>query len=175
MFHYIDAGGLVPKALLLTHAHADHIAGVDRLLARYGDMPVYLHEAERGFCSDPMLNLSGMMGMHVTAREPDHWLRDGDELTIRGATFRVIHTPGHSPGGVLFVNDDSKQAIVGDTLFAGSIGRIDFPTSDPEKMRRSLFEVIMKLPDDMLIYPGHMGETTIGEERNSNPFILGGF
>jgi glyoxylase-like metal-dependent hydrolase (beta-lactamase superfamily II) len=112
--------------------------------------------------------------MHVTAREPDHWLRDGDELTIRGATFRVIHTPGHSPGGVLFVHDDSKQAIVGDTLFAGSIGRIDFPTSDPEKMRHSLFDIIMNLPDDMTIYPGHMGVTTIGEERRSNPFILGG-
>lgn len=175
MFRYIDEEGLKPAALLLTHAHADHIAGVDKALARYGNLPMYLHEAERGFCSDPMLNLSGMMGMHVTCREPDHWLADGQTLDFNGTTWRVVHTPGHSPGCVLFIHDDSNQALVGDTLFAGSIGRIDFPTSDPAAMRHSIHEIMMKLPDEMTIYPGHMTPTTIGAERRSNPFVLGGF
>jgi hydroxyacylglutathione hydrolase len=174
MFRHIDAEGLKPIALLLTHAHADHIAGVDAALSHYGRLPMYLHEAERGFCSDPMLNLSGMMGMHITCTEPDHWLTDGQTLQFNGTTWRVVHTPGHSPGCVLFIHDASSQAIVGDTLFAGSIGRIDFPTSDPAAMRHSI-EIIMNLPDEMTIYPGHMTATTIGAERRSNPFVLGGF
>ena len=81
----------------------------------------------------------------------------------------------HSPGGVLFVHDESKQAIVGDTLFAGSIGRFDFPTSDPDIFRRTIRDVLMSLPDDMTIYPGHGPSTTIGQERATNPFVLGGF
>ena len=175
MFEFIDAHHLRPRAVILTHAHADHIAGVDPGLAKYGDLPVYLHHAEKGFCSDPMLNLSGLMGMNVTCTEPQRWLKDGDTLDINGTTWRVVHTPGHSPGCVIFIHDHSKQAIVGDTLFAGSIGRIDFPTSDPRAMRHSIHEIIMKLPDDMTIYPGHMTPTTIGRERTTNPFVLHGF
>ena len=86
-----------------------------------------------------------------------------------------MHAPGHSPGCVLFVHDDSRQAIVGDTLFAGSIGRIDFPTSDPDAMRRTISGVLMGLPDDFTIHPGHGPATTIGAERETNPFVLGGF
>jgi hydroxyacylglutathione hydrolase len=175
MFEHIDRERLTPKALLLTHSHADHIAGVDQALGRYGRMPLYLHEAEQGFCSDPMLNLSAMLAAPVTCVEPDHWLSDGDALELNGTTWRVVHAPGHSPGGVLFVNDESNQAIVGDTLFAGSIGRFDFPTSDPEKLRHSIFEILMNLPDEMRIYPGHLTETTIGRERETNPFVRGGF
>jgi len=86
-----------------------------------------------------------------------------------------VHAPGHSPGCVLFIHDESNQAIVGDTLFAGSIGRIDFPTSSPADMRRTISETMMALPDDMTIHPGHGPATTIGRERQSNPFVVGGF
>ena len=175
MFRHIDEHALRPRAIYLTHAHADHIAGVDQALARYGDLPIHLHEAEQRFCSDPMLNLSAMMGMHITCTEPQHWLKDGDTFDLNGTTWRVLHTPGHSPGCVLFIHDESRQAIVGDTLFAGSIGRIDFPTSDPDAMRRSIHDIILALPYDMHIYPGHMQPTTIGRERQTNPFVLGGF
>ncbi len=172
MFDHIDAKGLRPTRLLLTHAHADHMAGVDEALSRYGEIAVCLHEAEKGFCSDPMLNLSGMMGMNVATAEPTEWLSDGDRLELSGTTWRVIHAPGHSPGCALYVHDESKQAMVGDTLFADSIGRIDFPTSNPAAMRHTIKEVIMKLPDEMVIHPGHMNSTTIGRERTTNPYVL---
>lgn len=175
MLDHIEQRGLTPVALLLTHSHSDHIAGVDAALSRFGRLPLYIHEAERGFCSDPMLNLSAMLGRPVTATEPDHTLSDGDTLELNGTTWRVVHAPGHSPGGALFIHDESKQAIVGDTLFAGSIGRVDFPTSDPEKMRHTIQNVLMQLPDDMVIHPGHGPESTIGRERATNPFVVHGF
>jgi len=175
MLNWIEKQNLQPQAILLTHSHLDHIAGVDRALSRFGRMPIYIHKAEAGFCSDPMLNLSALTGMPVTCTEPDQLLSDGDVLDIAGSTWRVLHTPGHSPGGVCFVHDASKQAIVGDTLFAGSIGRFDFPTANVNQLRHSIHNVLMALPDDMTIYPGHGPETTIGRERATNPYVRGGF
>jgi len=174
MLDFVAEKSLKPQAILLTHAHLDHIGGVDQVLSRFGKLPMYIHQAEAGFCSDPMLNLSAMIGMGTTCAEPDHLLKHGDTLMLDGSIWRVLHTPGHSPGGACFVHDESKQAIVGDTLFAGSIGRFDFPTSDAELLRKSL-DLLMTLPDDMTIYPGHGPTTTIGMERRSNPYINGGF
>ncbi|MHC4992678.1 MAG: MBL fold metallo-hydrolase [Planctomycetota bacterium] len=150
MLDWIVERSLTPVALLLTHCHSDHIAGVDEAIARFGAMPMYVHEAEAGFCSDPMLNLSAL-------------------------TWRVLHSPGHSPGGVLFVHDASHQAIVGDTIFAGSIGRHDFPTSNVGDLRCSVAEVVMSLPDETTLFPGHGPSTTVGRERATNPFVLYGF
>jgi glyoxylase-like metal-dependent hydrolase (beta-lactamase superfamily II) len=130
-----------------------------------------VHEAEAGFCSDPLLNLSALTGAPVTVTEPDHHLRDGDTLDLDGTTWRVRHTPGHSPGGVLFVHDESAQAIVGDTIFAGSIGRHDFPTSNAADLFRSLRDVVMTLPDATRLYPGHGPVTTVGRERRTNPYL----
>lgn len=175
MFRWIKNHNLKPSAILLTHAHMDHIAGVDRALSVFAKPPMYIHQAEIEFCEDPMLNLSGLIGMPTTCARPDHELKDGQILNLEGSQWRVLHTPGHSPGGACFVHDDSKQAIVGDTLFAGSIGRFDFPTSNPDDLRRSIQEVLMTLPDDFTIYPGHGPSTTIGRERRANPFVLGGF
>jgi glyoxylase-like metal-dependent hydrolase (beta-lactamase superfamily II) len=173
LLEFIRRRRLTPAALLLTHAHLDHIGGVDAILARLGPMPLFIHEAEAGFCSNPMLNLSAMIGMDTTCTEPDHLLQDEQSIELAGTRWRVLHAPGHSPGCACFIHDDSKQAIVGDTLFAGSIGRTDFPTSDPGAMARSLAR-LMELPDEMTIYPGHGPPTTIGDERRSNPFIVRG-
>ncbi|HRQ74964.1 MAG TPA: MBL fold metallo-hydrolase [Phycisphaerales bacterium] len=175
MLDWIEQQQLRPIALLLTHAHSDHMAGIDAAMSRFGPMPLYIHEAEAEWCSNPMLNLSGLIGRPVTATRPDHLLKGGETLELAGTHWRVLHTPGHSPGGVCYVNDESRQALVGDVLFAGSIGRVDFPTSNPAAMRRTLREVMMNLPDDLTIYPGHGPATTIGRERRSNPYIIGGF
>lgn len=175
MFDYIEAKKLKPTRLLLTHAHCDHIAGVDAALARLGPVPLAIHDAEKDFCSNPMLNLSAMIGPPITCSEPEKCLHDGDSLNFNGTTWRVVHAPGHSPGCALFIHDKSKQAIVGDTLFAGSIGRIDFPTSDPDAMRNTIANVMMSLPDDLTIHPGHGPKTTIGRERKTNPFVVQGF
>lgn len=176
MIDWIANERLQLQAVYLTHTHLDHIAGVDRLLARLAKhgLPVFVHEKEAGFCSDPMLNLSALIGLPTTCREPDRHMRDGDVVVLGASSWRVLHTPGHSPGGVCLVHDGSKQAIVGDTLFAGSIGRHDFPTSDVRDLRRSI-QRLMQLPDDMTIYPGHGPSTTIGEERVTNPYVVNGF
>lgn len=175
LLDWVEQQGLAPAAILLTHAHSDHIAGVDLALGRLGAMPIYVHEAEKGFCSDPLLNLSAATGMPVRVTEPDRHLHDGDTIRLGSEAWRVVHAPGHSPGGVLFIHEPSGQAIVGDSLFAGSIGRIDFPTSDPAAFRRTILEVMMGLPDDMVIHPGHGPATTIGRERATNPFVVHGF
>ncbi|MHC5003768.1 MAG: MBL fold metallo-hydrolase [Planctomycetota bacterium] len=174
LLDHVASEGLEPVALLLTHCHSDHIAGIAEARRRLGPLPTYVHRAEAGFCSDPALNLSAFAGMPVTAPEPEHLVEDGQTLELDGTVWRVVHTPGHSPGGVLYVHDESGQAIVGDTIFAGSIGRHDFPTSNVDDLRRSVAKV-MALPDDFRLFPGHGPHTTVGAERQSNPFVIHGF
>jgi glyoxylase-like metal-dependent hydrolase (beta-lactamase superfamily II) len=170
----IDAvrrAGLVPQAVLLTHAHADHVAGVEEVRAAFPGVPVLLHRAEHAFLGDPQLNLSAFVGLPVSVGAADGALEPGAVLALGGTRWRVLHTPGHSPGSVTLVCDAAGEAIVGDTLFAGSIGRVDFPTSDPAAMHRSLHEVLMALPDAVRVHPGHGPSTTVGRERASNPWL----
>lgn len=177
--HIRDAG-LKPTAIILTHGHVDHIAGVDEALAAFGPLPILAHEAERDFNAEPMLNLSAFAAMDVRVSPPTRLLKDGDRLELAGSRWTVRHVPGHSPGSVALVHGAEAGetpvlppiAIVGDTLFAGSIGRVDFPTSDPEALKRSIRDVLLSLPDSTRVLPGHGPETTIGAERRTNPFVL---
>lgn len=162
--------GLKPVELILTHAHCDHIAGVHEVMRAFPGLPIAVHEAEAEWLGDPLLNLSAMTGMPVTAPSPDRLLRGGEDLTLSGQTWRVLHTPGHSPGGISLWHAPSRTLIAGDALFAGSIGRTDFPGSDHEQLIRSIREKLYTLPDETRVYPGHGPSTTIGREKRSNPF-----
>lgn len=172
LIDHVTAAAIPVDAILLTHCHCDHIAGLDQLRRAIGeDVPLMAHEAERGWCSEPMLNLSALLGVPVSVGEPTRWLRGGETLRLGPTTWSVLHLPGHSPGGVAFIHIPSGQAISGDTLFADSVGRVDFPTSDPEAMQRSLQLMAETLPQELRIYPGHGPTTTIGKEKRTNPFL----
>ncbi len=162
---------LTPEALILTHAHVDHIAGVAEVRRAFPTVPILIHDAEREWLSDPMLNLSAVMGQSVTAPGPDRTIAAGETLTLDGTTWRVLHTPGHSPGGVTLWCEAEGVAIVGDSLFAGSIGRTDFPGSDHDTLLASIRSQLYTLPPATKVYPGHGPPTTIGREAKSNPFV----
>lgn len=173
MIHAIREQRLTPHALVLTHAHIDHIAGVRDVLKAFPGTPVWIHEAERDWLGDPELNLSIFTGQPVTAPGPDRTLTHGEKLTLADQVFTVLHIPGHSPGGITLYNAAAKVAFVGDALFAGSIGRTDFPGCSFEELERSIRTRLYTLPDDTIVLPGHGPRTTIGKEKNSNPFVRG--
>jgi len=162
---------LTPSHLLLTHAHLDHIGGVADIREAWPDIPILIHPIERNFLTDPMLNLSAAIGMDIIAPEATDTFRHGEVLTLGNLAFEVRHTPGHSPGSVTFYDAKSNTAIVGDVLFAGSVGRTDFPTSDPAALMTSIREQLLTMPDATIVLPGHGPSTTIGRERASNPYI----
>jgi glyoxylase-like metal-dependent hydrolase (beta-lactamase superfamily II) len=172
MIESLQKRGLNPVKLLLTHAHIDHIAGIPQIRDAFGsELPILIHENEKDFLTDPMLNLSGMLAMPLSVPAADGFLEDGETLQLGDATFTVLYTPGHSPGSVTFYHPESGNAIVGDTLFAGSIGRYDFPTSNGPLLFKAIRERLLTLPERTNVYPGHGPATTVGEEKRTNPFV----
>lgn len=171
MIQYMGEQNLDPQQILLTHAHIDHIAGLSAMRTIWAQMPILVHEAEADFLTDPQLNLSGLFGMPVITPAPTGELKHGQSLTLGPMQWQVRYTPGHSPGSVTFYHASSGVAIDGDTLFAGSIGRYDFPTSDGRLLRQSIQTQLLTLPDETCLYPGHGPGTTVGRERASNPYL----
>ncbi len=167
----LSAAGMVLDKILLTHGHFDHVGGV-RLIKERTGAGVYAHPEE----VDRMLKAprqGAMFGLGVDKPPaPDVLVRDGDIVPFVDQQFRVLHTPGHTPGHVAFVC--GGLAFVGDLIFAGSIGRTDLPGGSHLALVRSVREKIFTLPDDTILLPGHGPATTVGEERRSNPFFTGG-
>ncbi len=176
MLSYIRDHNLTPDAIVLTHAHADHIAGIDAVLEAFDALPVYLAREEWIMLTDANENLSASMGMPIVVQNAKD-VRDlpvGDAIELDGMRWMIGNVAGHSPGGRSLYCAEQELVFVGDALFAGSVGRVDFHHSDGELLMKNIKETLLVLPDDTRVLSGHGPETTIGVERASNPFILHG-
>ena len=165
---YIREKKLSIQAVLDTHGHCDHIGANDAIRDETG-APLYIHKADAPMLSDMRLNLSAFMGFKALSRPAEHLLSEGDKISFGQSELEVIHTPGHTVGGVCFVGDG--VVFTGDTLFAGSIGRSDFPGGSEVELIGNIKKKLLALPDEMKVYSGHGPSSEIGWERQCNPYL----
>ncbi len=168
---FLDRHKLTPEALVITHGHVDHIAGADTLRKKFPAMTTYIHKLDAKLLSDAVGNLSLMTGDSFIAEKADCIVEKDDEIDRAGIRLRVMHTPGHTPGGMCLYCEQDGVIFVGDTLFAGSIGRTDFPGGDMGKLVEGIKQKLLILPEKTVVYPGHGPKTTIGREKADNPFL----
>lgn len=169
LLSHVKSNGYVPKGIILTHGHFDHVMGIEGWLSEY-EIPVYLHEDEKEVLANSNLNLSVMIGKYY-AYDKVETLKDGEILELAGFSFKVIHTPGHTQGGCCYYEENEAVLISGDTLFKSSVGRSDFPTGNMSTLVKSIKEKLFVLPDDVMVYPGHNSLTCIADEKMYNPFL----
>lgn len=162
------AWGIMPKAILLTHGHADHMLAAEGLRKRYG-IPLIAGEKEEKLLADPSMNLSPMIGGCRTILKADRLVKENDILELIGFHFQVIETPGHTEGSVCYWIKEEEVLFAGDTLFEESFGRTDFPTGSMSSLCRSIVDKLFVLPDATMVYSGHGAATTIGHEKEYNP------
>jgi glyoxylase-like metal-dependent hydrolase (beta-lactamase superfamily II) len=168
---YLKANDLVCKGILLTHGHFDHILAATEL-AMATSSSIHAHEAEAELLSDPGMNASAQIHRECSLL-PEVWLQDGLSITIAGFAIRVIHTPGHTAGGVCYYFPRHRILISGDTLFHESVGRTDLPSGNGRQLITSIKDKLMTLEDEVVVYPGHGQKTTIGYERDNNVYLSG--
>lgn len=168
----IQDRGLTLEQLWVTHAHIDHAGAVGRL-ARELNLPIYGPHPDDQFWIDLLPNRAASFGLQPgEVFTPTRWLHDGDTVTLGQCTLEVRHCPGHTPGHVVFFEPTTKHAFVGDVLFAGSIGRTDFPRGNHADLIRSIQARLWPLGDDVTFTPGHGPESTLGRERKTNPYLV---
>jgi hydroxyacylglutathione hydrolase len=169
----VDREKLVPAALVVTHGHSDHIGGNAALKKLWPDIPLVIGRGDAPKLLDPQLNLSAGFGFDIVSPPADVLLDEGEVYRSAGFELEVLEIPGHSSGHVVFVWKGAQPWLVfgGDVLFAGSIGRTDFPDGSFEELASGIHGKLFTLPDDTVVLPGHGEPTTIGEEKRSNPFV----
>lgn len=160
---YLDKHKLKPKFILHTHGHIDHIQADNEF-----NLPVYAHSADIELLKNPERNLSNFLSLPFKVKSDIKQLEDSQIINLDDLSLEVMHTPGHTPGGICLKS--AQVVFTGDTLFAGSVGRTDFPGASYEQLMKSIQDKLLVLPDETVIYPGHGPSSTIGQEKRSNPY-----
>jgi glyoxylase-like metal-dependent hydrolase (beta-lactamase superfamily II) len=176
----LEAGGLIdflgehklnPVSVVLTHGHADHIRGVALLRDKFSVIKVYIHRLDTKMLTGDVSNLSLIEGIRFSTEPADFALEEGDVVEQAGIKLKVLHTPGHTPGGICLYSEDEGIAFSGDTLFCAGVGRTDFPGGSMTRLLKSIREKLFVLPDETVVYPGHGPVTTIAQEKADNPYL----
>jgi glyoxylase-like metal-dependent hydrolase (beta-lactamase superfamily II) len=173
IFAYLDQHSLTPAAIVCTHGHSDHIAGNHALKERWPDCPLAIGAGDAAKLVNPALNLSAAFGFSLVSPAADRLLAEAERFAAAGIELDVLETPGHSIGHIVLVCRQVRpwRVFGGDVLFAGSVGRTDFPDGSFEVLRDAIHRKLFTLPDDTIVLPGHGPETTIGREKRTNPFV----
>jgi hydroxyacylglutathione hydrolase len=171
LLEFLTQHRLHPVAIVLTHGHVDHIAGLALLRQHYPHAKVCIHRLDAGMLANARANLSAFTGGPFTAPAADVLLEDGDTVEEAGVKLKVLHTPGHTPGGICLYAEADGIIFVGDTLFADSVGRTDFPGGDMDQLLASIERRLLPLPENTVVHPGHGMRTTLGREKRANPFL----
>ncbi len=167
----IEQTKMIPEKILLTHGHVDHASGADELREKLGVKIEGPHLDDK-FLLDSLEEFAPQFGMEGARNvTPDRWLEEGETVEVGGDTFELLHCPGHSPGSIVMVNKKAGLILMGDVLFAGGVGRTDFPYGDADALINAIESKLMPLADEMVFICGHGPTSTIGEERRNNPFI----
>lgn len=171
LVEFLMANDLNPLAVILTHGHADHIAGLRALHGRFPDIKVYIHRLDAEMLTGTKPNLSELTGRIFKTEPADCCVTEGDIIDEAGIKLRVLHTAGHTAGGISLYCEQQGLVFVGDTLFADSIGRTDFAGGSMTELIGSIKQKLLTLPEETILYPGHGPQTTIGREKKCNPFL----
>ena len=172
LIRFLKTNDYKPVSIVLTHGHIDHIGGVESIREYWPHVEVAIHEMDAEMLANPALNLSIMAGTMIQARPAEICFDSTQQYyTAAGLRFQILHTPGHTPGGICLYSANDKVLFAGDTLFAGSIGRTDFPSGSYEALIDAIKTKLIILPERTTVYPGHGPETTIQEEKRFNPFL----
>lgn len=171
LIDFIQEHKLNPVSIILTHGHIDHIEGVAALRAEFPDIKVYIHKLDAEMLTEPYSNLSAMTGAAFVVEPADLLLDEQSVIEEAGIKLSVLHTPGHTPGGICLYSKEDGAVFTDDALFAESIGRTDFPNGNTRQLLNSIREKLFTLPDETKVYPGHGPTSTIAHEKRHNPFL----